>query len=452
MINIKQANQAFVTERFGTAGYLYKEVFRKYPALRSALFWNLKEVKKRAAEYRYQLLADKHYADYLKFLPFSLRVLFVLPGPLNSNNGYHVQYYAHFLERCGVRCVFAVDDAFHDKKDFGIYSYTFLRDGYSGSFDIIHAWTPRERVRKLCDEMVRRHACPVIVHLEDNEKYLTEVLVGNPFDELEKMPLAMLDTVIPENCYHPLRGQKFLANASGLTMIIDTLRNFALERQPNLILPPPVDEQLFFSRPLNIRLRHEFGISDNAIVFVYTGNVHPANCQEVLELYQAIELLNKEGYHALLLRTGTNAENVHDENWDSRYVKALGWVERDHVPDILAAADIFVQPGTADDFNNKRIPSKLPEFFSIGRPVVLPKTNLGLSVRHGIDAYVVENADATGIFNAVVQIEQSKELKEQLSLGAVDFYREQFCGNQSVADLLHFYICVSSKFLKIQKG
>ena len=48
-------------------------------------------------------------------------------------------------------------------------------------------------------------------------------------------------------------------------------------------------------------------------------------------------------------------------------------------PQLLVAADILVQPdGSPGPFNDYRFPSKLPDFFASGRPVVLPKTNIGL--------------------------------------------------------------------------
>ena len=58
---------------------------------------------------------------------------------------------------------------------------------------------------------------------------------------------------------------------------------------------------------------------------------------------------------------------------------AVGWRE---IPGYLALADAFVQPGGPDDFNRYRLPSKLPEFLAMGRPVMLPHCNIG----HDLDA------------------------------------------------------------------
>ena len=91
------------------------------------------------------------------------------------------------------------------------------------------------------------------------------------------------------------------------------------------------------------------------------------------------------------------------------------------MPEILAAADVLVQPGIPGGFNDQRVPSKLLEYFAMGRPVVLPKTNLGLRVNHGGEGYVLLRCDAEGIAAAVQEIKADAELARRLSDGAVDF-------------------------------
>jgi glycosyltransferase involved in cell wall biosynthesis len=369
-----------------------------------------------------------------------MRILFVLPGPFNSNNGYHVQLYARMLERCGVQCIVAIPDPWFTGEENGGYSFSSLQADDTLRPDLIHAWTPREIVRKLSEEIATRHSCPIIVHLEDNEEYLTEVTVGRSCAELRKLPMDEVDRLIPEDRYHPVRGCRFLDGADGVTLLIDTLKSFIGSDQPNMTIAPPVDEQLFFPRPLNVKLRHETGISNASIVFAYTGNVHAGNKDEVRELYRAIELLNERGYPSVLLRTGGNASGLGIEDWNQCYEKHLGWVERQRVPEILAAADILIQPGEAGPFNDFRIPCKLPEYFAMGRPVILPKTNVGLKVCHGKEGYVLERADAVNIVAAVTDIMGNEALRDRLSSGGVGFYRRTFGEKPLAANLLEFYL------------
>ena len=339
--------------------------------------------------------------------PTPLNILFVLYERIDSNGGLHVQLHASRLAALGADCRVAVPDdrpaAHNDPTLNGVaLSYSeVLKNGPHFADergpDIIHAWTPREVVRKFCEKLLQKCPCPLIIHLEDNECYLTEVAVGQPFAELEKLPEKDLDILVPESAYHPARGRRFLDSAQGLTLIIDTLSHFNKTGVPSMVLPPPVDERLFYPRPLNLALRKELGIPDDHLVLAYTGNVHAANREEVLELYRAVHLLNEQGSPTTLIRTGTNGGPLGDEEWITAHEKAMGWVERHQIPDILAAANILVQPGSPGPFNDQRVPSKLPEYFAMGRPVILPKTNLGLQVQHLKEAWVLPKTNGEDI-------------------------------------------------------
>ncbi len=361
----------------------------------------------------------------------TLNVLFVLPQSIDGNSGLHAQLHGKKLKSQGVDCAFVVpNDTFSPTKglpDASVFSYTSaLSTEFFFPFDIIHAWTPREKVRKVCETLLARSNCPLIVHLEDNEEYLTEVTTGYSFSELRQLPDADLDNLIPSYRYHPRKGRAFLDRADALTLIIETLDRFNTRNVPSMVLGAPVDERLFYPRPLNISLRRELDIPDDCLVLAYTGNVHAGNKDEVHELYKSVEILNKEGRPTVLLRTGLDKKGLGAEKWNREFEKHLGWVERERVPDILAAADILVQPGEPGLFNDERIPCKLPEYFAMGRPVILPKTNLGLTVEHENQGYVLENATAQGIAMAVKTIFQDKELIRLLSEKAVDFYLDRY--------------------------
>ncbi len=423
--------------------------------------------------------------------PAALNILFVLYHAIDSNSGLHVQLHAARLLDEGADCLFAVPDqqatsaasqmnrAVHSailrpagargrgerqgsERDVGDVLLPALdnRLGYSrvrpySAFlppdgrlpfadgrgpDIIHAWTPREVVRRFVEELRGRQPCPVVIHLEDNEEYLTEVSVGRPFAELTRLSASELDRLIPANRYHPTRGRTFLDQAQGLTLIIGTLERFNIRKTPTMVLPPPVDERLFYPRPFNRALRHELGVPDDHVVLAYTGNRHRGNQAEIGELYQAVEMLNRQGCPTVLFRTGLDGKARNGAlSTESPYEKNLGWVERQRVPEILAAADMLVQPGEPGPFNDERIPSKLPEYFAMGRPVILPRTNLGLRVTHAQHAYVVEKADASSIAEAVRTIRSDRALWRRLSDQGVEFYLSRFARELMSTSLSDYY-------------
>jgi glycosyltransferase involved in cell wall biosynthesis len=361
----------------------------------------------------------------------SSRILFILPGSAESNNGYQVQLLTRMLQAQGAICDIAVPDTGPDQSlllsktvssDVQIKPYSSFLSQPCPDYSVVHAWTPREIVREFTEKILAKHNCPLIIHLEDNEEYLTEATVGTPWAELAKMPQAELDTLIPKSRFHPIRGRKFLDKAQGLTMVIENLNRFNRKNVPYQILPPIVDERLFYPRPINKQLRDSYNISEDTTVLGYTGNVNAGNKDEVFELYKAVDLLNQQGRPTKLLRTGQDSKKLDTSFWPRKHEINLGWVSRQEIPNILAAVDILIQPGNPGPFNDERIPCKLPEYFAMGRPVVLPRTNVGLQVEHGREGYVMDKADATGIAKAVHTICQDSARREKMAENAVDFY------------------------------
>lgn len=387
--------------------------------------------------------------------PADLNVLFVNKGRMSTNSGYHIQYYANLASHQGASVVVAVpkrddnEQLLHDS--FRVQTYDEIRnngtvfpDGRGP--DVVHAWTPRERVRIFCSMLAGKYSFKTIIHLEDNEEYLTENSVGRPFKELSAVSLEELDQIIPQNRFHPIRGWQWLKQADGLTMIIDTLQRFNPKGLPSLILPAPVDERLFYPRPINCELRKKLNIPENHIILAYIGNVRQLKKQEASDLYQALVQLNELGIPATLLRTGENYVplDVEEEKY-KQFEISLGWVERTEVPDILAAADILIQPGRPGPFDDQRIPAKLPEYFAMGRPVVLPKSNLGLKVEHGVEGYVVDKADAEGIVGAIQSISSAHSIKGKLAMGAAHFFRTRLSNYKLMHSLELFYLTSTSK-------
>ena len=351
---------------------------------------------------------------------------------MSTNSGYHIQYYAHLAAEQGISVIIAVPRIDDDERfmfpSLDVRTYddveengVLFSDGRGP--DIVHAWTPREIVRRFCARLERQYSFQTIIHLEDNEHYLTEAAGGRPWNELMNMPVRELDGMIPETRFHPVRGWKWLKQVHGVSMIIDTLQCFNPSNLPSAILPAPVDERLFYPRPVNHQLRQTLQIPDHHVVLAYTGDVRPLKQQEAEQLYQAVAMLNEQGLPTTLIRTGKDYVSFGDN--ESRYKqheKPMGWVDREKVPEVLAAADILVQPGQPGPFDDHRIPAKLPEYFAMGRPVILPKANLGQWVDHGREGYVLERADAQGIARAVQELNKDRKWMQDMGNAAVDFY------------------------------
>jgi glycosyltransferase involved in cell wall biosynthesis len=386
----------------------------------------------------------------------SVNVLFVLYNGFNSNSAVHVYHWANELAALGVSCLVAVPEkkeslsalgpARFDAREFAeLKAGAAFPDGRGP--DIVHAWTPRENVRRLCRQLSAQHSFRQFIHLEDNEQHLLANMSGKSWKTLTALSMQQLDALIPAHLSHPVRAAEFLQSADGVTVIIDRLREFVPAGVPSIELWPSADPKLFSPRPLNRALRSKLGIPPKTTVFVYTGNVHPANAVEVRSLYVAVAILNREGHPAVLLRAGQDGCPFlgPDESWGRKHSIEMGYMPHRQIPDLLTAADILVQPGRPDPFNDYRFPSKLPEFLAIGRPVIVPAANLGLHMKHGVDAFVLPKVDALAIVEAAIEITGDSELYHRLATGARDFFERRLSWEKTAAQLLAFYNASTAK-------
>jgi glycosyltransferase involved in cell wall biosynthesis len=396
----------------------------------------------------------------------ALNVLIVLPGDLASNSALHVVALTRHLAAAGHRFVVVAETRFSvqsepplaDLATLGaaavsvcthvnaIARVPMFPDGRAA--DIVHAWTTRDNVRKVCESVIVASGASLIVHLEDNEWHILERTLGRSIEELRNLTSAEAEALLPWNLSHPGFAERFLASAAGATLIIDRLRDFLPQGMPSLTFWPAADERYFFPRPRPDVFRQALGFDRAHTVLFYHGNVHAANVVEMRALYEAVAILNETGTPTSLVRTGQNHTQFPGDLMPrvESCVLELGRIKHHHhLPDLMALADFFVQPGAPDAFNDYRFPSKLPEFFSIGRPVILPHTNLGTAVTHGRDAYVLDRADAAGIVAAVRSLRGDPELAERLARGALDFASAHFNWSRSAAQLEEFYRTIAGR-------
>jgi glycosyltransferase involved in cell wall biosynthesis len=375
-------------------------------------------------------------------------ILFALYHDFSANSAVHVHNFANQLAAVGHSTAVAIPDDTERGSGLGEQNYSVHRfDRIDGEWphvfpngrgpDIVHAWTPRENVRLFCEKLAGFCEFALFVHLEDNEELILEVNLGMPFEKLARNRTVE----IPGNLSHPQNYRAFIGSSDGVTMIMDRLERFVPADIPKLILWPGADDQLFFPRPQDLQLRAQLGIADDAVVLCYTGNVHSANARDVRSLYLAAAILDREGTPARLIRTGRDFCSFlgPDEEWAYKISVELGQIPYQEIPGLLSLADVLVQPGANNSFNEYRLPGKLPEFFGMGRPILLPRTNVGRFVEDGKEAVVLDKVGALGIVETVLKLRADKEQAERLAAGAVAFAREHFDWKKNANALATFY-------------
>lgn len=384
-----------------------------------------------------------------------LNIVLINYGPFDNNSGMHVCSFANALSAMGHRIVVSAVGASGHQGDIEASSFLaipqrrvrenpeilgeFFSGCGKGTPDLIHCWTPRRINWSIVRAVIAKYHCPYVIHFEDNEMAVARAYgsLGEPHAK-DKATTAAVGRLPPGIA-------DFVAGAAGATVIVDALRDVLPQGVPVHLLQPGVDADLFapgIDAAERARLLAALDIPADARIIVYPGNVHPANAEDVFSLYAAIHALNALGHKVHLIRTGEdNVPVVHPRfaKLARQHVTNLGVVRRERLIKILKLADFFVQPGGPDEFNSYRLPSKLPEFFAMGRPVVLANTNIGLSMTDGVNAILMQRGDAAEITRCVETLMNDPALAERVGREGRRFAIEHFNWNRSAAQLAAFY-------------
>lgn len=393
-----------------------------------------------------------------------MNIVFVNYHDFHSNSAVHIFNLAEHLGRLGVSCAVCVPDRTETVVDLGPPSFCVLdfegaRRGLFGfddgrGPDFIHAWTPREGVRKLTAELAATYSVPYLVHLEDNEDVITADALGILRDDLLTASDDEVTRHVTDHISHPRRAREFLDQAAGVTIIVDRLGEFVPSHVPALVLWPAFEEDLFFPQEASESLRRRLGISDGDHVVVYAGNVHPTNAGEVRSLYLAIALLNRRQLPVRLVRLGRDFVDFLQDEWKvvADHLVDVDFRPRSEVPSYYALADVFVQPGRADEFNDFRMPSKLPEFFAMGRPVILPPTNIGRIAKDGEECVLLERGDALDIATKLEALLHDRARRSRIAEGGRRFAEQHFSWARSASRLKDFYDTLARRLAVPRRG
>jgi len=383
-----------------------------------------------------------------------VNILFVNYGDFTASSLNHIAGFANTLCARGHACIVAVPggkETFAAVRDPVFIPATYAELLYRPSFfpdrrpaDLIHAWTPREGVRKFVLAYQSRARARLVVHLEDNEEYVIESWTGQPLGALRERLDAEIIDALQAGLPHPVRHRNLLRLADGVTVIVDALRRFVPAGPPVHILTPGVDFSLYQPQPRDLALCRELGLRGYEKVIVFTGSRTFANEPEIRDLYAAVRLLNQRGLPTRLVRTGFTSPEF-QAGFAAGFrdiVIDLGFIEKARLPKLLALADALVQPGCAGAFNDYRLPSKLPEFLAMGKPVILPATNLAAQMEDGRDALFLKTGTPEEIAEACARVFADAELAERLGRGALAFARKHFDLTANTSGLAGFYDAV----------
>lgn len=378
-----------------------------------------------------------------------MKILILANTHLQTNTGLHISSLARALTELGARCdVCAVARPGTASDSPGEYVFKVLDAAQMLAAvahdppDLLYVWTPREGNRKLLASVLRRVSVPYIVHFEDNEFHLTQVAMGMSSTEFARITAGGTAGIeVPDHLSDPSTIGSTVANALGVTALVDELVDLVPQAKSSKVFWPGYDETLPWGMAADLAYRRQLGIVDGAYVVAYTGNLHTANADEIRSLYLAVALLNRRGMQVRLVRTGSDYAPLtdHGEAQLREFTQDLGFVDRADLPRLLSIADVLVQPGIPDAFNVYRFPSKLPEFLASKRPVVLPSCNVGAHLAHGEEAAVLPACNAVAIVDTLEKLLPDKARRIAIGEAGARFAAKNLRWHVAASSVLDFF-------------
>lgn len=368
-----------------------------------------------------------------------MNILFVLYGDLTSNSANPLALYAREFAGHGHSCAVAIPDNLESLREhadpaFRPVLYSDALNNPDAVFpdgrpaDVVHAWTPRENVRRFVTRYMAKRPTPLVVYLEDHEFWIACRAMGIDEKLLVRQTEQDIVARLPGALSHPFRYGSFIGLADAAVVIQEKL---CVEVPPWVrceTVMPGVDLDFFSPRAADSALRQRYGVAGNERVIVYPGGVNGFTRPGIESLCQAVGLINRLGYPCKLLRTGPFALDFIDKlpQEAAQAVVDLGVIPRNDLPDLLALADVFVQPGKIDPFEDLRLPGKLPEILAMGRPVVTPDVNIGHLFRDGVDAVLTRTGTAEEIAAKCVALFSDPQHAERMGQAGRRFAEKHF--------------------------
>ncbi len=376
-----------------------------------------------------------------------MRVVFSNYGQADNNSAGHIFGFARGLAKRGheVRVALAKlspEAEFAEVDGFRIASHRALQQrgpGFDGGqvTDVLHVWTTREIMRRFAAEFSRSwNYRALVIHLEDPEEAIFERFTGITVTD------AMgRDQEWPEGLIHPLHHRSFLESAQVVTLVHRCLEPLARLDRPLVELPPVLDFHFFSPAPRDEGLRSRLGVSPSSSVIVYNGNDHAASSADTRALYETVQLLIERGRDMTLVRTG----HVQSSNYDGLQFRPgprciePGFIERAHLPAVMRLADVVIQPGDADAFNSFRLPAKIPEYLSIGKPLITSGCNIGAELAEHRAAKVLPVMSSRAMADAVEELLDHPEMAAALGARGREFAMNRFNGDTIIPALEDCY-------------
>lgn len=210
------------------------------------------------------------------------------------------------------------------------------------------------------------------------------------------------------------RGADFVLPVT--SVLADMVVAAGVPRERVTVIPNGIDPERFGNNSLSTSAaKAKLGLGDR-LVLGFTGFV-----REWHGLDRVVDLVAERkdsGLHLLIVGDGPARESLQARARERGIVDRVtvtGVVDRDRVPDCVAAFDVALQPAVVPHAS----PLKLFEYLAMGRAIVAPATpNISEILTDGEDAVLFDPVSPDGMRRALEKVLNDGELRRRIAEGA----------------------------------
>lgn len=343
-----------------------------------------------------------------------------------------------------------------------------LVEGFSP--EIVHLWTPRHLPVRAGLEAWESSRARLVIHYEDDEEFILDHFGGNRrfassdielyhffsnqspdagqlLSLAEDVDLEFLGLTIRDpgrwNWIHPMISPLAEKLADGFTSISAPYEKKLRERgsRPVHLLYPGVDMARFRPRAKPVDLMESLEL-DGRTVLLYSGAI--AAIHDFSAILEGLTRVVEKYPELVVLQIGKNhiseqTARLVSEGRIEGNVRFVDQVPHHRMHDYLALADVFIGHVRADQFNEHRLPSKIPEYMAMGRPMLIVDHGFGRLLDEGTEVVKVRNDEpgeiAAGLHRLVERRAAWSQMGAQVRRKAASLFDWQ----RNSAGLVRFY-------------
>lgn len=262
--------------------------------------------------------------------------------------------------------------------------------------------------------LVLKKINPDIVHAQNIGNGIPAFLAKKIF----KKPYVVYghgsDVYLPWRFKKPI-SKLVLKNADAVIALTEDMKK-AIKKIYNrdvLVIPNGIDLEKFedLSR---VTFRKRWKIEDEEKILTFVGTLRPIKGVEYL--IRAMKIIRQKNADARLMLVGNGEEREKLEKLVKElileeYVRFIGKVQNEEVPEYMAASDIFILPSLSEGF-----PVTVLEAMASGLPIIVTRVR-GLQeiIKDGENGFLVEPKNPEQIAEKVLMLLEDDELRERIS-------------------------------------